>query len=229
MRTVALLLASLALGGCYESYFYRPTQQVTSTLSGLPASHYNLPPEAPRGTVDVASFGLTDLRSADGQPSSRFLQVRVVVANNNDSGVWQLDTREQLVEIPGEGRSRAAYVNADVGGLPIINIAAGEKHTLDLYFPLPAGLQRAKELPQFDVMWSVRVPERVVVERTPFQRITLAPAYALTYPYDYGFSYGWGPVWWYDPFYPSVTFIHPTVVTPRARPIVVAPSVRGHG
>ena len=35
----------------------------------------------------------------------------MVVTNDGDDVPWQIDTREQLAEIAGEGRSRALYVN----------------------------------------------------------------------------------------------------------------------
>src|SRR5436190_2034954 len=78
---------------------------------------------------------------------------------------------------------------------------------------VPASLQSAKRLPEFDFFWNVHATARVVAERTPFERTRLEPQYA----YDYGspsvgINAAWGPVWWYDPLFPSATFVHPVRV-----------------
>jgi hypothetical protein len=36
------------------------------------------------------------------------------------------------------------------------------------------------------------------------------PPYAYPYPSDYwGLGFGWAPIWWFNPFFPAVTFVHP--------------------
>jgi hypothetical protein len=218
------MVAAAALAGCAETvaYVYHPTQQVTASNAGRPASHYTVPPEAPRGTVDVTTFGLTKMQMSDGYPEP-FIHARMIVANNNDVGPWVVDTREQLLSIPKEGQSRPAYVNTDAAQPPVLQIAAGEKRVIDLYYPLPGDRARAAEIPEYDLLWHVRAPTRIIAERTPFERTTVEPMYADGYPYyggPPGYSVGWGPVWWYDPLYPSVTFAHPVIIH-RAHPVVV--------
>jgi len=99
-----------------------------------------------------------------------------------------------------------------------VQVGAGDQRTFDLYYPLPAGREHAAEIPQYDLVWSVRTPARVVAERTPFER-TEVEAYAGAAPI-HGPSVGWGPIWWYDPLYPSVTFAHPVIIH-HAHPRIV--------
>jgi hypothetical protein len=216
----ALLIAVLLLGACaIEQYVFRPTEQVTAREMGMPASRYLVPPESPRGKVVVTSFGLRDLQASDTGESTRFLHVRMVVTNDNAAAPWSVDTRQQLLELPGEGRSRPAYVNVDQGALPQVQIAPTEKRTIDLYYPLPEDLKSARQIDQFDVLWNVQTERRLVAQRTPFERERVEPDEFYYSPEPYAW---WGPIWWYDPFYPSATFAHPVVIThPRVR--IVAP------
>ena len=51
------------------------------------------------------------------------------------------------------------------------------------------------------------IPPEAVASRTSFDRVDRQPetvAYAEPWP----LWAGWGPYWWYDPFYPRVVFIH---------------------
>jgi hypothetical protein len=213
-----LLLLSLGLlSACYSDYMFTPTQKVSATVNGLPASRYEVPPEQPRGVVTVATFGIQRLDLGSGE--QRFLLVRMTIDNNNDFGPWNVDTRQLYVALPGEGRSLAAYVNTDRQGLPTILIPPGHERVIDLFFPLPVGLQHASRIPGFDFSWQVQTASRAFAERTPFERVELAPTYA---GYGLGYGLGWGPYWWYDPFYPTATFVHPI---PIQRAVGVRPFI----
>jgi hypothetical protein len=154
------------------------------------------------------------------------LHVRLAVANNNGDQSWQVDTRQQLVDLGVEGKSRAAYVNTDVQGSPLINIAAGEKRIIDFYYSLPASMQSAERVPRFDLLWRLEIPGRPVVQRTPFERAQIEDQPVGTpYPGFVAVGLGWGPFWWYDPLYPSLTFYHPFILHNRYPGIVG----RGYG
>jgi hypothetical protein len=196
-------LALVAVVGCVsDRYYYRPAEQATASLSGVPAARYELPPEEPRGDVLVASFGGSTLEM-DGADSLDTLHIRMVISNNNGTGPWTLDTRSAQVQFEGGESRPPAFVNASVDGLPTITIPPGQARTLDAYYLLPPELDDPEDLPRFDLLWSVQTPKRLVVERTPFERIRIEPAAAPSVYVSYGFS----PHWWYDPFY--------------ARPVVV--------
>ncbi len=232
MHRIALLLGALALAGCEHQYVYQPAVSTTSAVAGRPASYYTIPPEAPRGDVRVATFGFVDIQptqQAKGEEKMRGLGVRMVVTNNSDQP-WTVDTREQVLALPGKGESRAAFVSVDQGPIPEVTVPPGGKRVIDLFYPLPADMQKASKVPEFDTVWKVRTGTREVVERTPFERLEVEPVY--TYSYDY---YGWGPPYWYDPYYyPSGAFVgvhmapayvaHPVTIRPYSAPAAAPPA-----
>jgi hypothetical protein len=160
----------------------------------------------------VVTFGMQDLTPTAGGGLMPALHVRLVVANNGDASPWTIDTRQVLIDIAGEGSSPAVYVNSDVGTLPEITIARGERRTIDFFFPLPGSMQAEAAIPRFDVKWQVVTGARPIAGRTPFDRFELqAPPPAVV-------AFRWGPHWWFDPFYPRAgVFIHPGpfIVIPR--------------
>lgn len=213
MTTRSILGAAgvLVIGGMLgcaanSDYVYQP-DTTNAMAAGLPAARTPIPQEAPQGAIEVTSYGVTELRR-DGMKIPA-LHVRAIVTNDGDAQPWTLDTTQQLVEIPGEGRSRPIFVNADVGTLPSVTIALHERRVIDLYYALPDTVRSASQLPRFDLLWQVNTPARAVASRTTFDRSDRAPEVATTveaapWPYWAGF----GPYWWYDPFYPSVGFVH---------------------
>jgi hypothetical protein len=203
--TVALAAAV----GCSSSarYIYRPEENATATVAGRPAALYEVPPESPRGDVRIAALGIARLHArGDEQHEVRAMHVRMVV-DDNDDAAWTVDTREQIGVLDGAGQSRPAFASASVGQAPVITIPPSGKVSIDLYYPLPQAMQGASEVPHFDVLWRVRTPERVVAERTSFERLRIEPRPSP----DYGVAGAWwGPGWWgpgwYDPYWPSYGF-----------------------
>lgn len=233
---VTALAVVLAAGGCATNqYLFVPTENATATTEGYPAARYPVPPESPRGTVYVASFGVVSADVAHHGPQTPMLEVRMTVSNDSGAGPWTVDTREQLLEIPGAGPSRAAAMNSDQQGGPVLTVPPGQKRTLDLYYPLPPSMPTADKLaPSFDLMWRVQTPERLVAQRTPFDKQRIEPAAQPMYA-DVGL--GWGPYWWYDPFYPGLAFYptplilhpaHPVHVHGRPHPVTNISSWHGH-
>lgn len=212
------LVAIASLLGCAgtSDYVYTP-DTANATLAGLPAARTAIPPEQPQGAIEVTSYGITALRPGQGQGSSEIpaLHVRAIVTNDGDDTPWTLDTTQQLVVIPGEGQSRAMYVNSDVGTLPNVTIGKRERRVLDFYFPLPDTIRDESHLPRFELLWQVGTPARVVASRTSFDRLDNRRelAYEVA-PSPWPVWAGYGPYWWYDPFYPRTVFIH-------ARPHVI--------
>jgi hypothetical protein len=208
------LLALVVVTGCFENlgYYYAP-EGATVARGGVPAQISKVPPEEPQGEVVVASQGLVHLRGSDGR---RFvaLNVRMIVDNEGNDVPWLVDTREQLVEISGLGRSRPLFSNADVSGLPIVAVPRRTKHTIDFYFPAPAS--SPGQLPAFDFLWQVVTPKRTVSERDHFRRMEIEPLYA----YNSYYWNAWGPYWWYDPLWPSIVYVHEQPVVVRAGPEV---------
>jgi hypothetical protein len=236
-RTHALVMSLLALTAstaCGAEYVYAPAATTSAQVAGRPAVDVAIPPEAPQGGARVATFGISSIlpqqegaAETAGKPL-RALHLRMVVANNAPLP-WTLDTREQRVDLPHRGTSAAAYASADAGETapPLVTIPPASRRTVDLFFPLPADLQEAKELPAFDAVWTVHTDKRIVTERTPFERLQVEPQYAAAYNWDY-----WGPPYWYDPYYPRAAwvgatlpplYVHRPVIVNR--PILRAPPV----
>lgn len=198
MQTTFISLFALALGGCAANYAYVPQQNATAQVAGQPAADYSIPPEAPQGDVRVASLGLTRVGTQAGERVTA-MHVRMVVANNSATP-WTVDAREQLGVIAGEGQVRPIFASTDGGTLPRVEVEPRGKRTIDLFYPLPAGLQKARRLPEFDLLWKVDTGGgRVVAQRTEFDRVEVVPDYPDYYAY--GYPYGWAPYAWYDPFY----------------------------
>jgi hypothetical protein len=211
IRSVLAAAGALVIGGMLgcaanSDYVYQP-DTANATAAGLPAARTPIPQEAPQGAIEVTSYGVTQLRRDDMTIPA--LHVRAIVTNDGDARPWTLDTTQQLVEIPGEGRSRPIFVNADVGTLPNVSIGLHERRVIDLYYALPDTVRSASHLPRFDLLWQVNTATRSVASRTSFDRMDREPEVATgvdvaPWPVWAGF----GPYWWYDPFYPRVVFLH---------------------
>jgi hypothetical protein len=201
-----LTRAALALGvaGCAPTYVYQPAQNATGQVQGRLAADYPIPTNNPQGDVRLASFGISTV-SPQNAPDvkQRAIHVRLIIANNSGQ-YWSLDTREQRIDVPGAGQQPPAYVSTQEGdrGLPMISIAPNGKRTLDLFYPLPATMQSAKQIPEFDVLWRLNTGSEIVAERTPFDRLQIEPVYAYGYGWDYA-PYAWGGPYWFDPWYPA--------------------------
>jgi hypothetical protein len=196
-----------ATGGCAatSNYVYQP-DTANATAAGLPATRTPIPQEAPQGAIEVVSYGVTKLeRDSQHIPA---LHVRAIVTNDGDATPWTMDASQQMVEIPNEGRSRPIFVNADVGTLPKITIGQHERRVIDMYFALPDTIRDPSQLPRFDLMWQVNTAARTVASRTSFDRVDREPETQVAVAGTWPLWAGWGPYWWYDPFYPRAVFIH---------------------
>jgi hypothetical protein len=206
-----LIIAGIVGCAGNSNYVYQP-DTANVTTAGLPATRTPIPQERPQGAIEVVSYGVTELRrDAMTIPA---LHVRTIITNDGDDTPWTLDSTQQLVEVPGEGKSRAIFVNSDVGTLPNVTIARHDRRVLDFYFPLPETIGGASQLPRFELLWQVNTASRTVASRTSFDRVDREPTVAYETAAPWPLWAGYGPYWWYDPFYPRVVFVH-------ARPLVV--------
>lgn len=197
-------------------YAYHPAEQATATLAGHMAARYGVPPESPRGSVRVASCGITAVETGSGEV--RALHVRQAIANNNDTGPWELDARSLRVAYAAGDVVGPIFINTRAPGTPRVEIAPGEAAVVDAYFPLPPGAESADSIPRFDLLWTLSTPAREVAERTPFERIRIEPELAV----NAGYGLGRGPAWWYDPFFTGP----PIIIQQRPRVYVITPHRR---
>jgi hypothetical protein len=189
--------ALLAAAGCASEYTYQPATNATATVKGHVAAYYPLPDAVhPQGDARVASFGIAKIKRAD-ESQLRTLHLRVVVSNNSQQP-WQLDVNQQRVQLKGGATLSPAFAQSDGQDVPDVHITPGGKRTVDLFFALPEDQARASRIPEFDAIWRVETGTQPVVQRTPFDRLVVEPAYASTGWYGPGW---WGPYGWYDPFW----------------------------
>ena len=198
-KWTAILPALVALAGCAHEYTYQPTEHATGSIGGHVAADYEIPPAAPQGDVRLASFGLGELAPAKGSDDSKpALHLRMVVSDNS-SQPWTVDTREQKLDIQGSGLIVPAFSTTSEGngGLPLVTVAPGSKRVIDLFFPLPPNQQSAGSIPEFDAIWNVHAGTLDVVERTPFDRLQIEPAYGPAVAPEYGFYVDAFPQPWF--------------------------------
>jgi hypothetical protein len=206
-KAIVVLLGVLGAAGCASQaeYTFRPAEQATALLAGQPAARYGIPPESPRGTLRVAACGVSSVDTSDGMVHT--LHVRLVFANNNDTGPWEVDAEALRVVYASGDVLAPVFLNTTTPDAADVRIAPGEAATIDAYFPLPSGASGAGGVPRFDVLSRVRTPQREVAERTPFERIRIAPVVTNT-----SYTLGMWPGLWYDPLlWPSPAVI----VAPR--------------
>jgi hypothetical protein len=201
---VPLIALALALPACEGSYVYRPASHATAHVEGRRAADYQLPtPEQPQGDIRVASFGVAKIKPQGGEQGTvHALHVREIVSNNS-AQPWQVDTRQQIVQLHDGRTLTPAFARSEDGNIPLGTAPPGGKRTLDLFYPLPPDVEKASRIPQFDVLWRVDTGNgQVIAQRTPFERLRIQPYYAgLGWGYPYGAGWGWGPYGWYDPFW----------------------------
>jgi hypothetical protein len=225
-------LSMLFLAGCATAVapprIYAPSG-ITHWSDGYPAMVVAVPPETPHGFVELVSFGMTELRPRGTDLSITTLHVRVAVTNDEDDTAWTLRPADQLLELPGEGRSRAIYVNTDQAEGTAFSIAKRDHRVFDLYYPLPATIASADQVPWFELHWQLVTPARLVTSATRFEPLAGPPPAAP----QVIFYAGWGSHWWFDPTYPNIVFRHHRrfVGLPHGPVIVVHPGhtrPRGH-
>ncbi|MEO6420112.1 MAG: hypothetical protein ABIP39_11920 [Polyangiaceae bacterium] len=167
----------------------------------------------------VATFGIVRVRPTNS-PDDTFLEalhVRVTITDDGETP-WSFDTREQRAVLPGGDQSSAAYASTATSSPPVVAIPPGETRTVDLFFPLPSAMQASAKAVPFDMISRVRVGDRIVTQRTPFARVAVAP-------YDPQFANGG---YWYDPGYPSSTFVGVGALPPLfvGHPVYIARAPR---
>lgn len=186
-------------------------QGVTRWPAGYRTMTVAIPPEAPRGRVELASYGLAELTPDGGLPMTA-LHVRMTVANQRDDVPWSIDFTRTRLDIPGEHRIAPTFVNANIPTLPLAIVERGERVLADLYFALPPRIAAENDLRKFDVTWVVARDGRLLESRTRFEHARKgAPLEATPVP-----PLGASRAWWFDPAYPWSTYYHrPGRLVPR--------------
>jgi hypothetical protein len=128
---------------------------------------------APEGWAQIVSFGMAEVKPQNSDVSpTRALCMRLIVANRSEQS-WRVDARVQAIVFDDGRKATPKYALALSGEPPMVVVPAGTTRTVDLFFPLPRGIDGPRALPRFDAVWSVQTPKRVVTGRTPFARTTV--------------------------------------------------------
>jgi hypothetical protein len=211
----ALALLGSACAACAgTTYAYVPaTNGPPASLYGHPAADYAIPPQAPRGDLRVASYGIEAL-SPGGTDDEMIGALHVRVSINNRSGTsWTFDTREQQAFIAGKATATPAFASASpgTGSPPLLTILPNSTRLVDVFFPLPPDMQNASNVPEFRYTTLLHTDGGQVFELTNFDRVALegdaadasdASGPQAEYdPYVYGYDY------WDAPFYYNPTFV----------------------
>jgi hypothetical protein len=203
-RPVYMVVCAVAMAACAPSYVYRPSTNATATIKGRVAADYPIPATAPQGEVRLASFGMSEIaRSSAPDQKQVAAHVRMIVIDNSPAP-WTLDTRQQTIALAGGPQLAPSLVTTHEGqaGLPSVTVPAGGKRIIDLFYPLPANMQSASQVPEFDVVWHVDTPQQVVTERTSFDRLRVEPQVASGYGPDWGvWNDGFDGPYWYGSAY----------------------------
>jgi hypothetical protein len=203
-RQILIVACGLAMAACGPTYVYQPAANATATMKGRVAADYKIPSTAPQGDVRLASFGMSKITPSNN-PDQREKAVHVrMIVNDNGQAPWTLDTRQQVIVLPDGQQVAPALVTTREGlsGLPSVTVPAGGKRIIDLFYPLPANMQSASQVPEFDVVWHVDTPQQQVTERTPFERLRVDPEVAYGYGPEWGVGDGgWGGPWYGAGYY----------------------------
>jgi hypothetical protein len=173
-RLLASTLAFALTAACATDYAYEP--EVPAPEARAVAAEYVIPPGEPRGEVRIVSRGIVDSPRAPG-PDQGARAVALSVEVTNDSGeAWALDVPSQVLEISGRTKSQAVVTSSGAGApSDVVTIPAGQRRTVDLFFPLPSGIREAGDLEAFRLDWRVAAGREVVARQTAFGR-RLMPA-----------------------------------------------------
>ena len=191
-------VALLAASGCAPTFVYRPAGP---EFGGGAAAHYPIPPQRPAGEAYITSFGFSDIDVGGGE-SMPFMHARVALANSSNQP-WTLDGREQLlVAAAGQPPAPPAFLNTDAGAGPVYTVYPGQHRVFDFYFSLPPPLNEAQNLAGYQLNWRINIGAQPVVGSTPFQRLEGDLPPPAGYPPYVFVGLGWGPLWWYGPYFP---------------------------
>jgi hypothetical protein len=219
------IFAAVFLSSCATSqdYRYKPIENEHLVVGDQKGAIYKIPsPEKPEGEVRILSYGVTDLGKYRDLPDIRTMHVRMTIKNQQTKN-WSLIAGDQILILPREGRSRPAYANTDVDQkkLPEVIVKPGEQRVVDLYYPLPQGMKKAEEIPNFQFQWDLVTPRQKIVETTPFDRFKISPLVPKVYPYaaairDPSFGLGWSHNWWHDHDYARWIWYDPDKGLPQS-------------
>ena len=174
MRVPCAVAALAFVAGCtpVRNFVYgpTPTQVRVAGPEGLDerfAARYLVPPDDPRGDVELAVDRFTTVREHEGR-HARTVHVVVVamVVHNRDAEVWAIDGSAMDAVVSADGDKHHEYpVRAYSEGEQLwgIVVEPGETRRIDLYYELPPKSAH----PSVAVEWRVLTPAGPITRTTP--------------------------------------------------------------
>ena len=155
---------------------------------------YAVPVEAPTGEVQILSLGMADLPRPSRIGTDRYLHLRLAAHNQKDGLPWVLDSRDQLVELPGGVTLPPRFAqssNPDSAAHVVLTL--GQRGYLDLFFQVDDDF----DPPWASLAWKLRRGGGMIFARTVFERLPDPGAlYAHYWPSQYfGGSLLFGATW----------------------------------
>jgi hypothetical protein len=206
LTAAAVVGGSAMVPACAAESSYQTAEPIVAG-TGSPTAGYPVPPEAPRGQLGVTARGVVSIAPRGGGEPQPMLAVELVVANDRDGGPWRLNAQAQRLTFASGETCSPALVSAGEPGAPVLLVPPGRSLRVDLYFPVPPGLE-PEGLARFQLSWRIETPAREVAALTPFEMPVSEEGDVHSTAPPLGPDYvGGGPAWWYDPFYyPAFAF-----------------------
>ena len=103
----------------------------------------------------------------------RAVRVRFLLNNAGETS-WVLDPRETYLALSGTDERIAALAPTTAGAPPSsVRAEPGSRPSVDLFFPLPPGAAKARDVPRFEVVWHLQTDQGLIERRTTFDRHTV--------------------------------------------------------
>ena len=155
---------------------------------------YAVPVEAPTGEVQILSLGIADLPRPSGIGTDRFVHMRLAAHNQKDGLPWVLDSRDQLIELPGGVTLPPRFAeSSNPASAAHVVLTLAQRGYLDLFFQVEDDFDPAWT----SLVWKLRRGTGMIVARTVFERLPDTDAlYAHYWPSQYfGGTLLYGAVW----------------------------------
>ncbi|KAB2897893.1 MAG: hypothetical protein F9K40_12150 [Kofleriaceae bacterium] len=189
----ALVLPAALLAGCvslFDPFLAEPIDEPTATADDE-AMYAELEAGRAVDAIRAVSFGIAEI-SADGAAPVPVVHVRLSVANRFDRVPWTVDVVNATLGRVGRAASRPLFVNSDIATLPIARVDGGEQRAIDLYFPVPEGIDASAAPGALELHARIDTPDRNLLW---YARVgpPESPVYGEAQ------SAGRGARWWADP------------------------------
>jgi hypothetical protein len=217
------LLLLLGSSGCAHRYYYVPEISGEGARVGRGGIVYEIPPGSPQIKMKLASLGVVKPPKDSNAPANaHLLQIRMyfkrvtgapqATASTLDVGGESLNPSELSITLSNGHEIKPVLIHAAYREGGLIRLATTTKQVIELFFPLPSGVQEAGDIQSFHFRWTLHYDSEKSETRTArFDRGDAAPEQgAEMFPWDPDYPFdespvlppGWEmvPWYWWEPF-----------------------------